>query len=335
MSAISLEGKVAVVTGATGGWGSGAAMALAARGATVVVNARTRARVEAVAAFIRESGGKVTGVAHDVSTFEGATRLMNEAISAHGRIDCLVNAAGVRLTDTNATDNKGIYGGGLLDMDEAKWRAVMDAELNIIFNCTKAAAKQMVSQGQGGSVMTVLGNVVGLAGKSAHCAAKAAALSCINSWADELTPYGITVNGLGGYVRSILTDPLFDNGDDSFRTKRERGTLPLEPAHAGEIVAWLASQDASDITGRYLFLDGERASMWEQRLPEVQVFREGGWSAEDMAQRFAPIVRRRPASPHFTDQLMDLFDNRDRGRAANERAEVEALKAGSAAAAAS
>jgi NAD(P)-dependent dehydrogenase (short-subunit alcohol dehydrogenase family) len=329
MTAIRLDGKVAVITGATGGWGSGAAFALAARGASVVLNSRTHTKVDALAKRIRDQGGEAVGIAEDVVSLAGATRLIEKAVERFGRVDCLVNAAGVRKTDTQGSDATDIYGGALLSLDEPTWRLVIDTELNMIYACTKAAASQMVAQGDGGAIMTVLGNVLGQAGQSGHVAAKAAALSCVWSWSDELKPHGIMVNGLRGYVRSLLTDPAFESDAHDFASHRDRGTLPLDPIDAGEIVAWLASNDAVGITGTYLGLDGPRVTIWEPRLPDIAVFRDAGWSADDLASRVGPILRRRPERPNISDQLMDLFNPHDRERALRQRAENSRQKTAS------
>jgi NAD(P)-dependent dehydrogenase (short-subunit alcohol dehydrogenase family) len=311
MGDVSLAGKVAVVTGATGGWGSGAALALAERGASVVLNSRTQSTLDAFAERMRSTGAEAVGIAEDVMTLEGATRLVERAVARYGRLDVLVNSAGMRRTD----DSHAMYGGSLLAMSQEAWDATIAAELTMIFACTKAAASQMVAQGHGGAIVTVVGNVLGAPGESAHAAAKSAVLGCIWSWSDELKEHGITVNGVRGYVRSLLTDPAFDVLDYAFDARRGAGTLPTEPADAGQIVAWLASADAADITGAYLGLDGPRVTVWEPKLPDTAVFREPAWRVEDLARAVGPILRRRPRRPTMSDQLMDMFDAGDRARA--------------------
>jgi 3-oxoacyl-[acyl-carrier protein] reductase len=324
---IRLDGKVAVVTGATGGWGSGAAIALADRGAKVVLNSRTQAKLDVLVARVRDRGGEAVGVAQDVSDLAGATRLVERAVDQYGRLDVLVNSAGMRSADgppDQGGKTLGLYGGDLLDLPEDTWSFTIAAELTMIYACTKAAVTRMVAQADGGSVITVIGNILGQPGQSAHAAAKSAVLGCVWSWSDELKQYGITVNGVRGYVRSLLTDPAFDVADYDFDAGRGQGTLPTEPLDAGQIVAWLASGEAADVTGAYLGLDGPRVTVWEPKLPDTSVFRDSGWTADDLERSLGPIVRRRPRRPGMSDQLMELFNARDRERASRSRDEYTA-----------
>ncbi len=127
------------------------------------------------------------------------------------------------------------------------------------------------------------------------------------------------MNGVRGYVRSLLTDPNFDIADYDFDASRGGAGLPTEPADAGEIVAWLASDAAREITGAYLGLDGPRVTMWEPRLPDTAIFREPGWTADSLDEVVGPIVRRRPRRPSMTDQMMDLFGAQDRAKAQKQR----------------
>jgi NAD(P)-dependent dehydrogenase (short-subunit alcohol dehydrogenase family) len=326
MGEIRLDGKVAVVTGATGGWGGGAAYGLARRGAKVVLNARTQAKLDAFADRLAGWGGTAIGVAQDIRSFDGASTLVDAAVEAFGRVDVLVNCAGVTVTDPSvpadpaaAQGPLALYGGGLLEMPEEAWLHVLAAELSSVFACTKAAAAQMVRQGDGGSITTVVGTIVGAAGQSAHAAAKGGVLNGIWSWADELRPHGITVNGVRGYVRSLLTDPNFTIEGHDFAAARTSMELPTEPSEAGELVAWLASDEARDLTGAYLGFDGPRVTIWEPKLPETSVYRDEGWTAEDLDLSIGPLLRRRPPRPTMTDLVIDLFSAYDRSRAARAR----------------
>jgi NAD(P)-dependent dehydrogenase (short-subunit alcohol dehydrogenase family) len=325
MTDIRLDGKVAIVTGATGGWGSGAALALASRGAAVVLNARTQSKLDAFAGRLQRDGGAAVGVAQDIRTLGGAEHLVARAVEEYGRVDVLVNCAGVTVTDApppepGATEvSMPLYGGTLLDLPEDTWKYVIEAELTAVFNCTKAAAAQMVAQGEGGAVVSVVGTILGAAGQSAHAAAKGGLMNGIWSWSDELRAHGITVNGVRGYVRSLLTDPTFDLDTYDFEAVRGRGELPTEPLDAGELVVWLASSDASDVTGAYIGLDGPRLTIWEPNLPGTAVFRSPHWTAEEMCTTFGPIIRRRRPRPGMTEVVIDMFSTRDRSRAEAER----------------
>ncbi len=325
MSEIRLDGKVAIVSGATGGWGSGTAVALARRGAVVVLNARTQEKLDALARRIEQLGGTAVGVAQDIRTYEGARMLVERAVGEYGRLDVFMHGAGVRSVDAAAKDDKtatdltSIYGGTLLEMSPESWDFVLAAELTSVFSCAKAAATQMVAQGEGGAIIAVVGTILGAAGQSVHATAKAGLLNALWSWSDELKPHGVTVNGVRGYVRSLLTDQGFDVEAHDFDAPRTGPELPTEPSEAGELVAWLASPEASDVTGAYIGLDGPRVTYWEPKLPDVAVFNHPRWSAEELERSFGPIVRRRPPRPSMTQVVQDLFSARDMARAAKQR----------------
>jgi 3-oxoacyl-[acyl-carrier protein] reductase len=286
---------------------------LAARGAAVVLNARNQARLDALAARIVQAGGKAVAVPQDIRSFEGATALFDRAVEAFGRVDALFNAAGVTMSDGPPQAAGGmaglsaIYGGTILDTTEAAWKAVIDMELTAVFNCTKAAATRMVAQGEGGAIISVVGTILGQAGQGAHAAAKAGLLNGIWSWSDELRAYGVSVNGVRGYVRSQLTDPSFSVDAYDFEAGRGRPQVPTEPIAAGELVAWLASADARDITGAYIGLDGPRITVWEPSTPGTTLFGDPGWTTEDLSARLGPILRNRPPRPTMLDVVRDVF----------------------------
>jgi NAD(P)-dependent dehydrogenase (short-subunit alcohol dehydrogenase family) len=317
MPDIRLDGKVALVTGATGGWGSGSAFALASRGATVVLNARTQAKLDVLADRLTRWGGNVVAVAGDIRSLEGASRVVEEAVDRCGQLDVLVNSAGMTVTDAGSpgigeVSGQRLYGGELLQMTYDSWTQVIDMELTAVFTCTKAAAMQMAAQGEGGSITTVIGTYLGAPGESAHGAAKSGVLSAIWSWSEELKEHGIRVNGVRGYVRSLLTDrPGFDTDDFDFQARRGSAQLPTEPADAGELVAWLASVDSADVTGTYIGIDGPRITYWEPKLPDVAVFRYPQWTAEEISRLFGPVIRRRPSRPNMVSLVKDLFSERD------------------------
>jgi NAD(P)-dependent dehydrogenase (short-subunit alcohol dehydrogenase family) len=306
---IRLDGKVAVIAGATGGWGGGTAVALARRGAAVVLSSRSQPKVDAVAARLHAEGLQAVGVAQDINTLAGAERLVERAVDAFGRVDVLMNAVGVTSADGDALDHLSI-----LDTTEESWRYTIDAELNAAFNCTKAAAVQMVAQGDGGTIVSVVGTIIGSPGRAPHAAAKGGLLNGIWSWSDELREHGITVNGVRGYVRSMLTDKNFDIEREPFTAERTTPELPTEPVEAGELIAWLASSEGASVTGQYIGIDGGRITIWEPSLPQISVFREPQWSAEQLAAHVGPIIGRRPPRPTMTDVVKDLFSTRDTAR---------------------
>jgi 3-oxoacyl-[acyl-carrier protein] reductase len=242
-----LEGKIAVVTGASRGIGRAIAETLAAEGATVVVNYQANAAAaEAVVSAITAAGGRALAVAADVSDTAAAEGLIKAAIDAYGHIDIVVNNAGTT-RDTL-----------LLSMKEEQWDVVLATNLKSVFNVCKAAARPMLRRKQGGRIINIssVSGIVGQPGQTNYAASKAGIIGFSKSLAKELGSRGITVNVVApGFVLTDLTAGLSDE-----LVQQTLGYIPLgrwgqaqEIAHA---VAFLASDRASYITGEVLRVDG-------------------------------------------------------------------------------
>jgi 3-oxoacyl-[acyl-carrier protein] reductase len=242
-----LEGKIAVVTGASRGIGRAIAETLAAEGATVVVNYQANAAAaEAVVSAITAAGGRALAVAADVSDTAAAEGLIKAAIDAFGHIDIVVNNAGTT-RDTL-----------LLSMKEEQWDVVLATNLKSVFNVCKAAARPMLRRKQGGRIINIssVSGIVGQPGQTNYAASKAGIIGFSKSLAKELGSRGITVNVVApGFVLTDLTAGLSDE-----LVQQTLGYIPLgrwgqaqEIAHA---VAFLASDRASYITGEVLRVDG-------------------------------------------------------------------------------
>ena len=195
-----LDGKVAVVTGASRGIGRAIAEDLAAHGATVVVNYHASAgAAEEVVAAIASQGGEATAVQADVSQFDQAQTLIKTALDAYGQIDILVNNAGTT-RDTL-----------LLMMKEQDWDTVLTTNLKSVFNCCKATARPMVRRKQGGRIINISSVValVGQAGQANYAASKAGVIGFTKSLAKELGSRQITVNAITpGFFPTALTAVL-------------------------------------------------------------------------------------------------------------------------------
>lgn len=241
-----LEGKVALVTGASRGIGKAIALLLAENGVDVAVNfAGSTAAAEAVAAEIEKMGRKAILVQGDVSQTEVCAEMVDKVVKELGHIDILVNNAGIT-RDTL-----------LLRMKEEDWDAVLNTNLKGVFNCTKAVVKYMAKQRSGAivnisSVVALMGN----AGQANYAAAKAGILGFTRSVAKEMAARGIRVNAVTpGFIKTDMTSVLSEKVVAAMEA-----SIPLarlgEPEDIAKAVLFLVSDNAAYITGQTLHVDG-------------------------------------------------------------------------------
>lgn len=243
-----LDGKVAVVTGSSRGIGQAIAVALAEAGAAVVVNGRSPESAAAGAAAVRAAGGAAHAVAADVTRAEDMERLLAEAAAAFGRVDLMVNNAGVSEFYKRAEA-----------ITEADWDAVMASNLKSVFLGCSAAGRRMREQGGGVIInVTSIGGLSVLPRLLAYCTAKAGIVQTTRVLAVEWAQYGIRVNAIApGWVetdmaRGLLEHPVF-GAELMRRTPMNRAARPDEIAGAA---VYLASDAASFVTGHTLAVDG-------------------------------------------------------------------------------
>ncbi len=248
---LSLQDKVAVVTGASRGIGRAIALELAARGAAVVVNYHHSAEAaRQVVEQITAAGGQAAAFQADVSDFDQAQALIKFAIQTFGKIHILVNNAGI-------TRDKLI-----MMMREEDWDAVLNANLKSTFNCSKAAVRPMMRQRYGRiiNIASVAGQM-GNAGQTNYSASKAGQIGFTKALAREVASRNITVNAIApGFVDTEILDSV---PEDMLAAALQlvplgRKGLPEEIAYA---VAFLASDQAAYITGQVLGVDGGMAMM--------------------------------------------------------------------------
>ncbi len=240
------EGKTALVTGGGRGIGRAICLELAGQGANVVVNYRSNsATAEDTVAAIAASGGQAIALQADVADERGVTALFKAVISQYGGLDILVNNAGI------TRDNV------IMMMKPEDFDIVQATNLRSCWLCCKAAARIMMRK-RAGSIINIT-SVVGIAGNGGqtnYAASKAGIIGLSKSLAKELAPRSVRVNAVApGFVETDMTADLSDELKDA-----ALGAIPLgrmgDPADIAKAVAFLASADASYITGQTLVVDG-------------------------------------------------------------------------------
>jgi NAD(P)-dependent dehydrogenase (short-subunit alcohol dehydrogenase family) len=249
-----LQGKVAIVTGAANGIGQACAKRLAADGAAVALADIDATGGEAVAAAIRAAGGKAVFVATDVTKREAIEALVKRTIAEFGGVDIMLNNAGVALTAT------------VLDMSDEIFDKVLSVNLRSAFIGTQLAAREMVASGKGGVIinMSSVNALLAIPGLSAYACTKGALNQLTKVAAVELAPHNIRVVAIG--PGTILTELARKAvmADEAGRSKILART-PIgragEPEEIASVASFLASDDASYITGQTIYPDGGRLAL--------------------------------------------------------------------------
>lgn len=246
---MKLEGKIAVVTGGSRGIGFATCKKLASEGATIIITDICDSEVAAPAIKeLEDMGAKAKFYQSDVSDFASATETVNAIIEEFGGLDILVNNAGI------------VRDKLMLKMEEQDFDAVININLKGTYNMIKATYKHFMKQRSGRiiSLASVVG-IMGNAGQANYSASKAGIIGLTKSVAKELGARNVTVNAIApGYIATDMTDALSDKVkksiDDGIPMKR-RGT----PEDVANAICFLASDDASYITGEVLRVDGGMA----------------------------------------------------------------------------
>jgi NAD(P)-dependent dehydrogenase (short-subunit alcohol dehydrogenase family) len=257
-----VQGTVAVITGSGRGIGEAVALAFAGNGAAVVLAARTASELTRVEARVRAAGGAAVAIPTDVSSPADVSRLVQRAVDAYGRVDVLVNAAG-------------ILGpvGPVWEADPEAWKRAVEVNLYGTFLCCRAVVPHMMQRGRGKIVNFSGGGAASpLPRMAAYGASKAAVVRLTETLAEELKPYGIAVNAIAaGLVDTRLLDPVLaakERGGDQFaRVRRLRDTgeggVPAELPAA--LALWLASDASHGLTGKLISAPYDGWRDWDER----------------------------------------------------------------------
>ncbi|GAA3870576.1 SDR family oxidoreductase [Leifsonia kafniensis] len=285
---MSLEGKVAIVTGSGRGLGLAYAQELARQGASVVVNDVDAAIAADAVASIEAAGGTAVAVVAPVGSTATAKQLVAAAVESFGRLDILVTNAGV-LRDTV-----------LWKMSDEDFDLVINVHLRGTFTCVREAAIYMRENSIAGRIICI-GSPTGQRGnfgQTNYAAAKAGIVGMVRTWALELKKAGITANTVIPVAATAMTAtvPYFAAAVEAdakgeamppfFRHDLGFGTA----ADVAGVIAYLASDEAANITGQAIGVGGDRLQVWAHPEPVVTEYQDGGWSYETLTDLGQGII---------------------------------------------
>ncbi|MHB8511884.1 MAG: SDR family NAD(P)-dependent oxidoreductase [Actinomycetota bacterium] len=291
-----LDGRAAVVTGSGRGIGRGIALELAKEGASVVINdagvdvngrGSDSDPATQVVKEIEAAGGTAVANYGDVSKWDQAEGIIQDAVKNFGTIDILVNNAGI-LRDKS-----------LLKMEEDDFDAVIAVHLKGSFLCARHAAPIMKEKGYGRIINIVSSaGLRGNFGQTNYAAAKAGIAGMTLTWAIELGKYGITANAMAPAAVTRMTTGLL-NADPS--------KIPpeMDPKNNAPLIAYLASEQAAHVNGQVFGRRGYTFTIFQQYKILAGMFKPGGWTPSEVAQSFDSVL-----ANHFTPPGMDIKINK-------------------------
>jgi NAD(P)-dependent dehydrogenase (short-subunit alcohol dehydrogenase family) len=295
-----LEGKVALVTGAGSGIGRAFALAMAAAGASVLVNdlgtsvageGASATPAQKVVDEIRAAGGRASASTDSVAEWASAGRIVQAALDAFGRLDVVVNNAGI-LRDRF-----------FFNMSVEEWRAVIDVHLNGSFYVARAAAPHFRNQASGCYVhMTSTSGLVGNLGQANYSAAKLGIVALSKSIALDMARYNVRSNCIAPFAWSRMIGSI-PTGSPEQQARVEK-LKSMQTAQIAPLAVCLASEAARDVSGQVFAVRGNELFLMSQSRPLRSLHRAGGWTPEALAEHALPALR---ASFYALDRSQDVF----------------------------
>lgn len=276
-----VEGKVVVVTGSGGGIGRDFALAFAANGAKVVVNDVSPgaegkpAPAEKVVAEIRAGGGEAVASLDSVANPESANRLVQAALDNFGRIDCVVNNAGI------------VRDRFFHNMSVDEWRAVVDVHLNGSFFVARAAAPHFKAQNGGAYVhMTSTSGLIGNLGQANYSAAKMGVVGLSKSIALDMAKFNVRSNCIAPWAWTAMTATI--PADTPENIKRIEKMKKMESAKVAPLAVYLASDAAAKVSGQIFGVRANEIYFFSQIRMIRSMHRSEGWTPESIAEQAMP-----------------------------------------------
>jgi NAD(P)-dependent dehydrogenase (short-subunit alcohol dehydrogenase family) len=291
---------VVVVTGAGGGIGRDFALAMAAQGAKVLVNdigasvggeGKDAGPAQRVVDEIRAAGGQAVPSTDSVADWDAANRIVKAAVEAFGRIDVVVNNAGI-LRDRF-----------FFNMSVEEWKAVIDVHLNGTFYVSRAAAPYFKSQNAGRYVnMTSTSGLIGNLGQANYSAAKLGIVGLSKSIALDMAKYGVTSNCISPFAWSRMIGSIpTETPEQQARVEKLKR---METAKIAPLAVYLASAAAKDVSGQVFAVRANEIFLMSQSRPLRSVHRAEGWTPESIADQAIPALR---AHFYALDRSQDVF----------------------------
>jgi len=279
-----LDGKVAVITGAGGGIGRAHALLFAKEGAKVVVNdlggdraggGRGNDMADKVVAEIKAAGGDAIANYDSVATREGADGMVWSALNKFGKVDVLVNNAGV-LRDRSC-----------LNMSDADWDLVENVHLRGTWFCSQTAARYFKARGKGGRIIntTSVSGLMGNFGQANYSAAKAGIYGLTRTMSIELKKANITVNAIAPVAHTRMTEDL------QMMSMMPNAKEMLAPDHIAPVAVFLGSELAADITGTIVGVQGPKVSLYKMIETTGATPKGGNWLPAELRERWAEIAK--------------------------------------------